>query len=451
MGEAAETTTQPTELEALVTGIVSGVSEAVRESTGQMLDSLGVGQVDQSQVVSGLVERGEATPENMREFEAMETEEATRVSEQSARLHYGDGLRARGAWERHPFVRAIPEGPKRERYVGGINDFSRWGMAKFVEKDLGRADRISMGTYDVGYQRQLTTGGGGADIVPEVLEGRIITKLQLQDLITPNSLQYMSTNGNLKIPRENASMADTNPKQIAEGATIPETVISYDAVQLLLKGTKILTSITRELMEDHLAAVGLVENLSNQAARSMALTNNTQGVIGDAGTTATDWTNGILVGGTNTVANAGAVTRAELLALFFGLTPAYRQNRTQLRWGMGPDNLERISALTTDAAGGAPIYPNAAGGNQSEPTTGGGFVEGVQVLEFDQGIIGDFIWIGDMSGYSTLVQPGIRAETTTVGGAAFSDDLQSWKFVQRQDGAVSEVPKFAVSTTAFTS
>jgi len=102
---------------------------------------------------------------------------------------------------------------------------------------------------------------------------------------------------------------------------------------------------------------------------------------------------------------------------------------------------------------GQPLYPNvniapAVPVTADGPRSGQGTVEGIQVVQVSD--MGSVLMLANLDFFSTLIDSGIRVETTTIGDGAFRDDLQRWKFVQRQDGAVTLPEAFVKTSTAVT-
>lgn len=362
---------------------------------------------------------------------------------------YGQAARVRFGFERSAEIRNLPTQEARDARVDEYLECHDWMVALTVG-DRQRAAQIaanSLGMTEEHY-RVLSTGAGGAALVPTILEGPIIEKKALMDKLTPLAVPHRSSSGTLDLSAEGVVMVGVGT---AELSPVDVTDTDYDPISLRLKKATAGVVASREQMFDTAASMQLVQNFSSQAGRAFATYNNTQNITGDG--TGTNYTDGLLTGATAVTGTGGSVNRDLVQSLLYGMPPEYRGPGNRLVWLMSTSVLGLVARIETSGGGNA-VYPNA-NLNQSVPVTDEsvtsfGSVEGIPVLEFNDADLGAIPILANMDYFSALLDDSIRVETTTEGGDNFTNDTQQWKFVQRQDGAVTNAAAIVKASADWT-
>lgn len=412
--------------EAFATSLATATAEALAKG----LEAAGLGQVDRTNV-----SRASTPPEE--------------------RPDYGMSLRARFGFERQ--LGHLPEA-ERSKKIDDALLIHAWRVA-LTTGDFERADNVALGTYskemqgfltqrNAAYQeeyRQLSTGATGGALVPVPLETSIIEKRALADKITPRSTQHQSDNTSLRLPREDTVAIATGT---AENAAISATVIDYDELLLDKKKATALVTSSRELVFDASAALSFQSNISRQVGRALGVYNNTENLKGDG--TGVRFTDGILVNaGVGTVLG-GAATAATANTYVYAMESTFWDN---LVWLMDQDTIQIFAGLEDTA--GTRLYPNlnvvqAAPITGDAAAAGAGGIEGIPVVIMANSDMLGIAVLANLDFFATLVEPGIRVETTIDGAGAFENDQQKWKYVQRQDGLMALAAAFIKSATAIT-
>lgn len=421
-----------------VAAMTAMITEVARQAATGVLKEAGAGEVNRSDLAVTQADATRAETEDLSEHQ-------TRMRKLGDDLGYETREYPRiaivDAWDTHPRMRACSSEAQRVEIRTAERMDYDWRLAT-INKDRARANQIAC------YSRQLITdAASGGPLIPQNLETRIIEKRELIDKITPRSMQSIATNGNVTIPQEAVVLAAA---QTAEDGVIPSTDITFTGVDVVLKKTTARGAVSREMMEDIAAGISVTEILSSQAARAFAKTNNVQSMTGDG--TGENWQDGILNNASIATATGGVFTRAMALALYYTIGDAFRQEG--LWWLVNSTLLQIISQLPAHS-GGPPLYPNILGGGASMPLTEGGgpagLVEGIPVLELpDEANTGDILVLANLTGFSAVIQPGIRVESTTEGGVAWAQDLVDFKFVNRQNGVVNQPLMFSKTDAAVT-
>lgn len=381
------------------------------------LTGLGAGRVDRSGLIPASAENagGEAQP----------TEREQRVA----------GMRL--SLQHHPDIRGLSVADQDVK-IRGYLQVGQWVQA-MVAGDQARADLITAESYmDAGVNiRQISSDPASAgSLIPLPLQGPIIEQRELADKITPRASQYRSDSGQVQASVEGTQLVAQGVAENADssaGAADP----TYDPITLVKKKAVVYATSSREVLFDAAASMQLTQNLSRQAGRKLGAYNNDQNINGDGVTTS--YTDGILnnAGIAAPVGSGGAASRAKVQALIYAMEPDYWDN---LVWLIDPNTLAILAALQ-DPTSGQYIYPNL-NVNQTQvvsgdaPGIGFGGIENLPAVILPNSVMAGILVLANLDFFGSLVEDGIRVETTNVGGDTFKNDQQAWKFVQRQDGAV---------------
>jgi len=365
-------------------------------------------------------------------------------------------LRVQMAMRHHPMLRGLPDAERNSR-MEGFHLAGEW-LTAMTAGDQERADVIAISSYG-GYlpdgmtpeqARAISTGAASAGaLVPLPLQGPIIEKRELADKITPRSNQFRSEHGQAQVSVEGVQLTAVGVAENADTST-GATDATYDPINLVAKKSVVHATASREITFDALAAMQFVQNISSQAGRKLGGRNNQENLNGDG--TGVRYTDGILVNASIATVLGGAATRALMQAFIYAMNPEFWDN---LVWLMDVTSLQSLAAVSETDTG--IVYPNL-NVNQTQSISGdaagigAGGIENIPVLILPSGATGmnGIVVLANLDFFATLVEDAVRVETTIDGGAAFDNDQQKWKFVQRQDGAVSLADGFIKSATAIT-
>lgn len=400
-----------------------GFSSALRTA----FEGLGAGRVDRTALVGGRVNADAEPADQHRE---------TMV------------IRSRLALVNHPEMRGLSV-EARDAKIEGFLQVGEWVQAASAG-DRERMEAITRASYmDAGIDLSRAIGSGAASagsLIPLPLQGPIIEKRDIADKITPRSMQNRSDSGQVQLSAEDVQIVANGVAENADGSA-GEVDVTYDPITLVKKKVVAMATSAREVVFDAAQSMQFVQNIARQAGRKIGLYNNLQNMTGDG--SGTNFTDGILnnAGVNAPVGSGGAAARSKILQLRYGIAAGYWDN---LMWLADPDTLAILSAL--EDGGGRPIYPNLQL-NQTQALSGDepagfGSIEGIGIIVMDNADMGGILVLANLDMFATLVEDGIRVETTTEGGSTFVNDQQQWKFVERQDGAVALAEGFVKTDAA---
>ena len=179
-----------------------------------------------------------------------------------------------------PVVEAVkPYG--RVRHMKSADEayaFGRWAMACLGSKKSQQwcSDKGILVTK--GHQENINTAGGF--LVPDVLEPSLINLRDSYGVFRQNARVVPMGSDVLRMPRRTGTVT---AYFVGEAAAGTESQTSYDQVALVAKKLMVLSTITSELNEDNIVALG--DGLAGEIAYAMALKEDQCGFNGDGTST----------------------------------------------------------------------------------------------------------------------------------------------------------------------
>lgn len=385
------------------------VRTVTEETVNERLKAAGVGEVKRDRVAIG-GEAGERKPA------------------------FGEAARLRSP--QHELYRSLPEWEQKYRSEDTDHWVAEWFRGT-VNSDHGRMKRAHDEIGKI-YGRDLNTTDD-SQLVPTPMAASVIElRRKIQKFGSLQTIQRFVTEGKtLRVPRETGTFAAV--QKIAEGAAATPGDPTFTEFTLTKKNSKVYTAASNEILEDK--AFNIVQILSRQAARSLALESDLQDVQTGTGT-GENQTDAILNNSSvaaTTFATPGTLTFLEVNKLYRAIPSEWRSDAVFI----GNNTVAGFLDDMLDA-NGRPIFgdnaamsPNAVEGGQ------GGFADGSikrrPFLEIP--ITVNRLIIASPSAFAVLESGSVRAEVSR--DVRFLNDQIVWKWVMRRDGAVAQVPGFA--------
>lgn len=162
--------------------------------------------------------------------------------------------------------------------------------------------------------RALQTTTEGAKLIPEVIEGTIISAMEETSPVFAKARKFPSIAGNLKIAKENAS---TTVGFVGEGANLAEGAIGFTEIKLTQKRVGAAISLSNQLVND--SAIDIVDYSAKLLAKRAVKAIEKTILLGNT----EDEFKGIMVDAEITnVEITGAVTVDTLMDIYNGIHPS---------------------------------------------------------------------------------------------------------------------------------
>jgi HK97 family phage major capsid protein len=217
----------------------------------------------------------------------------------------------------------------RARYLKSAEEaytFGRWAMAcmgsqKSAQFCADKGIRVTKGHVE-----GINTAGGF--LVPDVLENSLITLRDSYGVARQNARIIPMGSDVLRMPRRTGTVSASFVGEAAAGV---ESQQSFDSIQLVAKKLMVLTTISSELNEDNIVALG--DNLAQEIAYAMAKKEDECLFEGDGSSTF-----GGIIGCKVACAHAGATSDAGVTALASVTLGSLRAVVGKLaQWADGPN------------------------------------------------------------------------------------------------------------------
>ena len=396
--------------------------EKSAEQTAAIVDAklkeLGAGKVDRGRLAQGAEGKERSEPEGGEHMAA-----------------YGELVRANPSWERK--YHAIPEEDRDIRTPANdlmCQDYIRACASGDVET-LRRIADIKLKTGgDIGkIDRQLsTTATEGGEFVPVPLSDTLVRKRDKRERIAPLSMRVRSDNTELRIPIENNVPAMTG---VLENAAIATNLPSFAEVILNKQKTGNIVAMSWELTQDKSAAFDMVEIITNQGARKLAVYFDAQSAA-DGDGIAPHHTDALeeatITEVTNTTSNV--LNRVAIVEVLLDLPTEYRDGTSPVWMGNAVTTARLANILDLNLR---PLYGlnNDAARVVSDVGNAIMVVEGVPYIEVP--FATDILMVGLLEeGFAVLMDNGVRVDSSRESGTAFTNDQVHARILDRRDSAV---------------
>jgi HK97 family phage major capsid protein len=358
------------------------------------------------------------------------------------RMAFGTAGRTRAAAEAQ--YDRLPEVERKYRTYEGDIMCVEW-LRALVDRNHQRLDQIRQSPAFWSGERadHSTTATEGGELVPAPLANFISQKRDAFERVAPNAMSVTSEATTLDIPQEGATIGAVNP--VAEGIALSDTDSVFASLTLTKKKAGRLAYISWELLNDQSAAFSIINILSQQAARKLAVAwdGAAAGVAGHENLGVADGAelnnSGVTAG--ITWATAGTATGAEVNKLIVQIPSAWRATGGVV--AMGNSNVTSSVSQLVDA-NGRPTYANAndAFGPLSDVGNATGILAGVPYLEVPYAT--DILVVGNLRDAFAVLRDGmLRIDTSS--DFRFASDQIALRVLERRAAGTLQDEAFAAS------
>ena len=378
------------------------------------------------EAVRGVIAEASAAPAVTRSVEAPEVKEEDTILARSLRV-VGDQRDAR--------YRNLPA---EQQGLGRSHEFDVAG-AKYL-RALASSDHETLTALrreDQHLRASLLEGdstagapfdGTAGQLLPLPLANFIQTLVYNQSNIASRCNTLQSPSASLRIPIQSAASGIT---WTAEGGSISDGSPAYaNSVSLVKRDQTCLATASNQAIAD--SAFGVLQWVASDVGSAMAADLDDQICNCDADTPLTgSISSADSAGDSNevTLAVPGTIASADVVNMFFALSPS---QRSQATWFGNSSVLSALSILTDGL--GRPVFNMASApiGAVTDQSGGVGAIMGRPVVEAP--LTEDRLYFGNLSKqYAILSGGGVSAAVSTEYG--FATNTTAMRFVQRVDGA----------------
>jgi HK97 family phage major capsid protein len=312
----------------------------------------------------------------------------------------------------------------------GVNARADFAAFAAEARDNGAASMSLEYRDDVALLKGVATDG--AEIVPTRLSETLVSYLEAGSPVIPAVNSIATEDGaDLIVP---VMVSRSTPAFVAEGATIGRSGPQFGTVTIGAKKVGLIVQASRELLQD--SSVDIVTNLVEQAAFSIGRSIESEIING------TNFTDGLLDATTvtETLGSATAVSADELFDIAHSVSVEYRSGAS---WVMS-DATYKAVRLLADSTGQYLLQPGLTAG---APATLLGAPVIVAADMPNMASSASSIVFGDLRRAYTYRTVG-AFDVTYSDAYAYSEDLGSWRFVARADGALVDENAIVVVSNA---
>ena len=246
-----------------------------------------------------------------------------------------------------------------------------------------------------GHQEGVNTQGGF--LVPDLMENELITLREEYGVFRRNARVFPMQGDTLRIPKRQTGLTAYFVGETAAGT---ESTQTFDSVQLVAKKLMALTTVSNELLEDAVVAIG--DDIAGEIAYQFAFKEDDAGFNGTGSSTyggivglATALSNATYQVSTTSVTTKAAVTIAHVSEAF-ALLPAWASQRSNVKIFCNKSTYHAIFERLAMSAGGTTAAEIGAG--MSQPRFFGYPVEFSQAIAYPADADGNVIaYIGDLA------------------------------------------------------
>lgn len=246
-----------------------------------------------------------------------------------------------------------------------------------------------------GHQEGVNTQGGF--LVPDLMENELITLREEYGVFRRNARVFPMQGDTLRIPKR---LSGLTAYFVGETAAGTESTQTFDSVQLVAKKLMALTTVSNELLEDAVVAIG--DDIAGEIAYQFAFKEDDAGFNGTGTSTyggivglATALTNATYQVSTTNVTTKATVTLAHVSEAF-ALLPAWASQRSNVKIFCNKSTYHAIFERLAMSAGGVTAAEIGAG--MSQPRFFGYPVEFSQAIAYPSDNDGQVIgYIGDLA------------------------------------------------------